>query len=182
MSQFGGPRWLNCQRSRLAGESIVTHAVDALAANGPKLVAQMLLDERDFGLHRDFDIGQRGFLAAVGRDAGENPRRAFLVHQPARAVDRVDDDAPAGIVLLRAFGEHDAAVRQSFADQNDWFVRRNFAIEPFDERRFADPVDRVDDVARAFVRDARSVHRPSALRTPPRPARESNRAGGEAVR
>ena len=125
----------------------MAHGANAPAANRPQLVAQMLLHERDFGLHSDFNIGQGGFLAAVGRDAGENPRRPFLVHQPTRAVDWIDDDAPAGILLLCALGEHDATTRQSFADQNDWLVRRDFASEPFDERRFADEVDSVDDVA-----------------------------------
>ena len=147
-------RWLSLQQSRIAGESIIADAADAVAANGPELVAKVLFDERDFSLDSDFNIGQRGFLAEVRRNAGEDPTGAFLIHEAAGAVDWVDDDAPAGIVLVGASRQCHPTVRQAFADQDDGLVGRNFAREAIDKGGFADPIDCVDDVAGAFVGDA----------------------------
>ena len=96
---------------RVAGGAIEAFAVGAAARDRPHRVAQVLLHERDLGLHGDRDVGQRLASVAVGRDAGQHPRRALLHHQAARAVDRVDDDDDLDVLLARAGGQHAAPVR-----------------------------------------------------------------------
>ena len=59
------------------------------------------------------------------------------------------------------------AVRQPFADEHDRFVRGNLAVQPIDQRRLADAVDRIGDIARAVVRDLRPARSRTALRRPP---------------
>ena len=58
----------------------------------PHRVAQVLLHQRDLGLHGERDVGQRRRRAAGWARRRSAPRPALLVHQAARAVDRIDDD------------------------------------------------------------------------------------------
>src|SRR2546422_7457605 len=51
----------------------------SFAAQSPELIRQMLLEQRDFGLHGEHHIGQARRGAAVGRDAGEDPGAALLI-------------------------------------------------------------------------------------------------------
>ena len=87
------------------------------AAHGPELIAQVLLHERNLGLHREDDVAKPSRGAAVGRDAGENPRAALLIHEAARSVDRIDEDTPSAVRLARPFGQNLHAPGDSFGDQ-----------------------------------------------------------------
>src|SRR5262249_50060670 len=134
-------------------------ALHSTTANSPDLIAQVLLDERNFSLHRNFNIGERSGMTAVGCDTGKNPPWALLVHEAASAIDRVDNNPPPRIALFRAIRQHNAPVRQTFADQNDRLSRRDFLREPFNERRLADLVDRIDHITRTIMRNARQFFR-----------------------
>ena len=127
----------------------------------------MLLHERDLGLHREHDVAQSRLGAAIRRDAGEDPRRPLLVHQPARAVDRIDEDPPPALVVARAARQHEPRRRQPFGDEHERHVARELARAP----RRASP--RSPDRPRRSCRPRRrprrrSATRDAARRTPPR--------------
>ena len=88
--------WLDCAR-----QPIVATSLQSLPANRPELVRKMLLEERDLGLHGEDDVRQARLDAAIRRDAREHPGAALLVHQAARAVERIDEQPPATITLTR---------------------------------------------------------------------------------
>ena len=88
----------------------------AVAADGPKTIGQMLLYEWYFGLNCEFDVGKVGLLAAIGRDARQYPRTAFLIHQAACAIDRIDDDAQGCIIFRNTLRQNDLSLRQAFSD------------------------------------------------------------------
>jgi hypothetical protein len=88
-----GPQWLP-----FPGQSVVAFTCGALAGDCPQRVAQVLLGERDLGLDGELDVGQGGGLAAVGRDPSQDPGRALAVHQPAGAVDRVNQHPQLSVV------------------------------------------------------------------------------------
>ena len=65
----------------------------------------MLFEEWNLGLHGKYHIGQARRDAAVRRDAGENPGAALLIHQAARAVERIHQDSPATVRFAHAARE-----------------------------------------------------------------------------
>ena len=152
-----------CERERrpLTGEAIVALGVRSVAprlfGDSPGHVRQVLLDQRNFGHHRQLDVAQVGLRPPVRRHARENPRGSLLVHQSARAVNRIDDNAPFRIGLVRPFGQHnlplDVALVQPLGDQHNRYVRRDFAGEEVDQPRLAHAVDGVNCVARLFFGD-----------------------------
>ena len=73
-----------------------------LAADHPERIAQVLFNERDLGLQRELDVSEVRSRATIGCDPREDPRRSLLIHQPARPIDRIDDDSQLGVVLPRA--------------------------------------------------------------------------------
>jgi hypothetical protein len=106
------------KRDGLAGprNPIVTPSLRTAAARRPQLVAQMLFHERDFRLDCEDDITQPSRRSAVGGDARENPGAAFLVHDPARSVDGINEHAPLAVCFARAFGQHLYATANAFGD------------------------------------------------------------------
>ena len=86
--------------TRLARQPVEALRLRAFAPQRPQLIRQVLLHQRNLRLHRQHDVPQRRGRPAIGRHAGEHPRAALLVHQAARAVDRVDDDPPVGRRLV----------------------------------------------------------------------------------
>lgn len=125
----------------------------ALAAHGPERIAEVLFDERKLGLNGKLDIGERSSCAAIRRNACENPAAAFLIHQAARAVDGIGDDAPFGFGLACAAGKNDAAAVQAFGDEDNGNAAGDLALKEFDEQRFTDAIDGEDGVALAVVDD-----------------------------
>src|SRR6185295_112817 len=71
VSQGRRGRRMENQRNDFARESVDAHGRRSLAANGPELVRQMLLDERNLRLHRELDICQRA-RARTARDTGQD--------------------------------------------------------------------------------------------------------------
>src|SRR5687768_9087946 len=60
----------------------------------------------------DFDVAEAGGRAAVGRKAGKRPRRPLVVHEAARAVDRIDDEADERFFFAGAIGKNVHAFRE----------------------------------------------------------------------
>ncbi len=123
----------------------------ALAANGPQLIAQVLLHERQFRLHGEHDVRQRGVGAR--RHGGQDPRGPLLIHQAARAVDRIDDDRPLDARDVGASRQHDFPARQALGDESHGCVPGDRPLDLLDQHVFRDAVDRVDRVALVVVRD-----------------------------
>jgi hypothetical protein len=115
----------------------------------------MLFDQWEFGLNRQLNITERGIISAVGRDTGQNPAAALLIHQPASAVNRIYDDTPDSLLARRPTRQYDLPFGEAFGDQHDWNNRRDLSLEIIDEQFFADPINRIDRVAFLFERDRR---------------------------
>ena len=113
----------------------------------PRHVREVLLDEGYLGLHGQLYVGETSAGAAVARDARQYPPAPLLVHQPARAVYRVDDDTPDCVRTGRAARQHDLARGQPLPDQDEGRRARDLALEELDEQFLADAVDGVDRVA-----------------------------------
>src|ERR1043166_8426461 len=148
-------RWAETEGRALARQAVEARGPRALAPYGPGNVGKVLLEERNLGLHGQLDVGERGLRPAVRSDAGQNPAAALLVHQPARAVYRVNDDAPQGVFLRRPARQHDPAQRQALADEDERRTACHLALEQLDEQLLAHAVNGVDRVAPLLARDTR---------------------------
>ena len=148
-----GVRLRRSQREAVprARQAIDPAGLHPAAAQRPELVRQMLLEERNLGLHGQDDVAQARSGAPVRRDAREDPGAALLIHQAARAVDRVDQQAPAAVLFARSPPprQHEAVAGQSFGHQTERLLARDIG-EALHERVLAYPVDGVDRIAVAF--------------------------------
>ena len=147
---------MQLESAALEREPVEAERRRAAAANRPDLVGQMLLDQRNLGLHREFDVRECAGVRAR-RHTGQDPTGTLLVHEAASAVDWVDNEYPAHVVSLSFPGNHDFATRQTFRDQQDGPIRRgDRPRDLFDKHVLGDAIDRVDRVSLFFVaRDAR---------------------------
>ena len=154
MSERCRGRRMESQRNAFAREPVDANGRRPLVSNRPELVREMLLDERNLGLHRQFDICQRAG-ARTARHPGQDPGRTFLVHHAARAVDRVHDDDPSRSLSVGAFRHDDLAARQPLGHQQHRLLPRgDSSADLCDELVFSNAVDRVDRIALCFRRDA----------------------------
>src|SRR5205814_8107614 len=85
--------------------------LDSLAArpatfDRPEHIREAHLARRQLGHYRDLDVSQARRPPAIRCDAGQRPRGAFVIHDAARAVDWIDNDADLRIVLARATGKN----------------------------------------------------------------------------
>jgi hypothetical protein len=123
-------------RGAIAGGRAVPH--------DPQAVREMLLEQRDLGLQRERDAGERGGVAAIRRHTRQNPAGPLLIHQAACAVDRIDDhrDLRRGAVRQHAA----SGLAEPFGDEQ----HRPLAcqrLEMADERLFRHAIEREDRVA-----------------------------------
>ena len=89
---------------------------------------------------REIAAGDRG-------DAGEDPRRALLVHEAARAVDRIDDHGDLDGGGIGARGQDAAAVgAEPLGDQQAGPFAADLG-EAFDQHRLGHAIDREHGVA-----------------------------------
>ena len=136
------------QHERLprAGQAIEPPRLHPPSAQRPQLVRQMLFDEGNLRLHGEDGIAQAGVGAAVRRYTGENPGAALLIHESARAVDRVHQQAPAAIPLPRPTRQHEAIAGESLGHQAQRLLARELS-EPLYEGFLTHPVDGVNRIA-----------------------------------
>src|SRR6266571_8198536 len=109
----------------------------------------MLLEKWNLSLNGEHHIGQARRNATVRCDAGENPGAAFLIHQAARAVERIHEDSPATVLCAHAAREKQR-LGKPLRDETDRLVMRQDA-ETRHESLFTDAIDRVDRVSFAVV-------------------------------
>src|SRR3954471_2186197 len=57
--KIGGIGRLNRQWAAVVGQPVSSNAVHTVAANSPNLIAKVLLDQGNFGLHGELNIGER---------------------------------------------------------------------------------------------------------------------------
>ena len=137
------PRGEQCARSGNAVESLSSQ----LSVDHPECVTQMLLQQRDLGLDRELDVGERRRRPAVRRHAGEYPRGPLLIHQATGAVDRIDDDPELDGIGRVTRREHELACRaQSLGHEHEGPLGRQLA-EPLDQNALGHAIDRVNRVA-----------------------------------
>ena len=134
MLEVGRRRRPHCERLAPPVAQVDPLGVDATAPRPAELIRRALLGGRKLGHRRRDDVAQR---PAVGRGRGEAPRGALVVHQPAGAVDGVDDDRPR-----RVIADHDGLV-ETFRHHLDALPVR---LEPLQQRVVGDAVDGVDRV------------------------------------
>src|SRR5215211_1462130 len=131
----------------LTCQTVEPFRVGSFATEGPKNVGKMLFDQRYLGLHRKLDVAQISTWTTIGRHTREYPAAAFLVHQTARAVDRIDDDSPHDIRFSGPTRQNNLTTFQTLGDQQHWRNRRHFTFEEFDQHFFADAIEREDRIA-----------------------------------
>ena len=153
MLEGGGARGSELERGFFAAQTVQAPRGDTLAANRPGFVAQVLLQGRDLALHRQHDVRQPRLVAAVRRDAAQHPGAALLVHQAARAVDRVDQDPPARSRGIAAARQRQRSAGDALGDEHDAPEAFRIGLEPADQHVFADAIDGVDGVALPVARD-----------------------------
>ena len=117
--------------------------------------------------------------AAVGRDAGQHPGRALLHHQPARAVDGVDDDDDLDVFVARAGGQHAAPSCPSPSATSRHGHSPRQLLEALEQHRLGHAVDGEQRVARVVAHHRRQLARSTAARTRRPPRRGWPRARGE---
>src|SRR5678809_329782 len=100
----------------------------ALSAHGPETIGQVLFDQWYLGLDCEFDVGEVGLLAVIARDAGQDPGAAFLIHETARAVDWIDNDAQHGFAFGCVARQDDLSVRQAFRDEHDRILCSDLSV------------------------------------------------------
>src|SRR5213594_3054689 len=164
-----GVRPRGSERDRLprAGKAIEPPRLDPPPAECPELIRKMLLDQRNLGLHGEHDVTQARLGTAVRRDSGENPGAALLIHQSARAVDRVDQQPPAAILLPRPARQDEDVAGESFGHQTQR-LRASELGEALHEGFLGHPVDGVDRVACAAPPCHFGSHGGKLLRSLPR--------------
>src|SRR5262247_3819961 len=90
------------QRLALAGYAIVSSRLGSGAAYRPELIGEMLFEQGDLRLRGEHDVGESSRGSAIRRHAGQHPGAALLIHEAARAVEGVHENAPAAIRFARA--------------------------------------------------------------------------------
>ena len=123
----------------------------ALPTQAPQHIAEVLLNERNLGLHGKYDVLQARFRSVIRGHAGQDPCAAFLVHQSSRAVNRINDDAPEGLCFTRAARQNDLPACNPFCDQNMGRSGRHLMFEELKQEFLTHAIDRVNRVAGAAV-------------------------------
>src|SRR6185369_595011 len=93
---------MQLERRVLTRYAIESFRVKSLATNSPKHVGEMLLHERYLGLDGELNVFQARLWTTIRSDTSEYPAAAFLIHQTARAIDWIHDNAPNNIRLCGA--------------------------------------------------------------------------------
>src|SRR5687767_2947781 len=144
---------MQLQRRVFAGQPIEPFSLKSLTAKRPQNVRQVLLRERYFCLDGELDVIQPRIRTTIWCDAGEYPTAALLIHQATRSVDRIHNDAPNSIRLLRPARQNDLAVFQPLGDEHQRRVWRHFSLEEVDQQLFAHTIEREDRIALLFADD-----------------------------
>src|ERR1700730_4346594 len=105
--------------STLAGQAVKSLSLHVLAADGPCSVRKVLLDQWDFSLHRQFYILQVSLRATIGGHSRQDPRTPLLVHHTARAVNRINDEAPQCLGFRKPARQHDLSSLKPFSDEQE---------------------------------------------------------------
>src|SRR5581483_8242246 len=86
-------RRLRAERGAVARPEVDGFAAHPFASHSPERVCNGCARRWDFYLHGQLNIPERRRLTAIRGHADEYPRAALVVHNRARAVYRVNNDA-----------------------------------------------------------------------------------------
>jgi len=118
-AKFNGVRKVRMKWLALTGDSIEPFDMASRSPDGPKCIREVLLNERDFRLNGNLDVGKGSEFAAIRRHSRQNPSAAFLVHQTARPVDGVGDHTQGCFGFRSAARQGNLSVGQPLRDQDD---------------------------------------------------------------
>src|SRR5215813_13533330 len=144
-----------------AGQAIPALCLRATAADRPNRIGKVLLYERYLGLNRKLDVLKAGFLTAVRCDACQDPGTAFLVHKRPSPVNRIHNNAPYSVSLIRSSRQNEAPLLDPFRYQNQRLARGYLLLEEIYQQILRDPVYGVYSVAFSVVIYAGQVSRRS---------------------
>src|SRR5712692_9390021 len=149
VTMFDGWRLRRAQTDfpALARQTVETFGLCPVSARRPGAVRKMLLDEWYLRLNRQLNIREPRLFSAIAGHASQNPSAAFLVHQAARSIDRVNDDAPDCLGFGKTARQHDLTLWQSFGNQNNRSQRSNLALEEINQLFLADSINLIDRIA-----------------------------------
>src|SRR4051812_14311775 len=115
-----------------ASQPIIPFSACTFAADGPQLIAQMLFDRRNLCLNSKLDIVQTRCGPAIRGDTSQNPGAAFLVHDLASAIYRIDYYSPDRVVFRSTVWQHYFSCGQSFGDQQNRSFAGDFSFKELD--------------------------------------------------
>jgi hypothetical protein len=121
--------------------------MNAATRRRPQLIRQVLLQEWDLRLHREHEIGQARCRSEIRSDARQHPRASLLVHEPARAIDRIHDDAITRGRLLQTLGQDHETMFQALRNQDDSTDRRRLAAQLGQKSHVGHTIDCVNGIA-----------------------------------
>ena len=122
------------------------------AKRGTKLVRPPLFGDRNFRHGRRDDMREQGAFTRLRRNTGERPGAALVIHDAARAIDRVDDAFPIRGRCCRALRKA-KFVLDAFHHDLDRKFGGPVDPKPSNDCRFTDLVYRVDGVAAEMACD-----------------------------
>lgn len=141
------------ERLRLASQAIEA-AGSGAPARPPELIGQVLFQERDLGLNRHPGVRQPRLVAMIGSERHQHPGRSLLMHEPAGAVDGIDQQP---IARPRRPGEDDALGSEALGDQHDTGQRPQLARDHLGQVLLAEGVDHVLRVTLGFAGHRREI-------------------------
>src|SRR5882762_4777177 len=80
MFEFNGVRRVRVKGLAFSGDAIEPLALCPRSARGPKCIGKVLLNQRDFRLHGNFNVCKGSVFAAIRSHPRQNPSAALLVH------------------------------------------------------------------------------------------------------
>ncbi len=126
----------------------------AAAACRTELVCAPLTGGGNFGHHAHFNVGQCIVLTALWRNTSQYPCRALVIHDAARAIDRINDALECSVF---DFGAQREAKRvrifQSFHDDLHRPLGRPVVLKPIKNRLICNAINCVDYIRRCLFGD-----------------------------
>jgi len=145
---------------------LLSHRPEFFSPHHTELIRPVLLGRGQLGHGRNEDVAQIGLRPALRGERGEAPGTALVIHQAARAIDRVEDAFEAGLLHRRAARKSDGRTLQSLHHQLDRPALRPAFFKPGQHGVFADLVDAVNRVRSGDRRHAGHPPGVAPLRRP----------------
>ena len=156
MSKSARARGRERQREGRAIENVSRLSNNSPASYAAHLIGTPLFARGNLRHRGDEDVGESGCGSALRGDPAERPRAALIIHDPARAIDRVEQTFPLRVGHASSSRKALRLVR-TFHDDFDRLGGRPMQAEPLFNGFFAELVDGIDRVRDRLVRHGRKA-------------------------